>query len=196
MRFISNFSSGKQGYAIAEALAGQGADVTLISGVTKLNKPEGLRFVSVTSAEEMLHAVNKSLPADCAIFAAAVSDWKARDQKKEKIKKGKSNELNLVLSKNPDILQTISNLKKNRPKLVIGFSAETENLIANSKAKLASKNCDYIIANLVGSKNNPVFGEDINTVSVISKKGEILSIRNKPKVYIAEKITDFIVDKI
>ncbi len=188
VRYISNHSSGKQGYAIASALIDQGADVTLISGATNLAKPD-CNFILVKSAEEMLKAVTGSLTADCFISCAAVSDWKIKEKNLNKLKKGNSNELTLNLIKNPDILAEISSLKGRRPKLIIGFSAETVNLIENSKKKLKSKNCDIIIANDVSK--NP-FGSDYNSISIIDKKGLIETIAKTTKKKIAERIIDLV----
>jgi phosphopantothenoylcysteine decarboxylase / phosphopantothenate---cysteine ligase len=166
VRYISNHSSGKQGYALAEAALRAGADVTLISGPTALPKPMGVRLIGVDTADQMLAACEQSLPADIAIFAAAVADWKIAKPAPEKIKKDKSGKApELAFSENPDILQTISNGKK-RPKLVVGFAAETENVIENATAKLARKLCDLIIANDV---SDGVFGTERNTVHLVSK---------------------------
>lgn len=192
VRYISNYSSGKQGYAIANALIAQGAKVTLISGKTNLPKPN-CTFIEVRSAEDMLRAIQTTLPVDCFISCAAVSDWKIKDKSKNKIKKTDSNELTLNLIKNPDILAEISNLKKNRPELVIGFSAETENLIENSKKKLKAKNCDIMIANDV---SKDTFGSDHNSVSIIEKKGIIETISKTTKEKIAKNIADLVSKKL
>ncbi len=164
VRFIGNRSSGKQGHAIAQALAESGAAVTLISGPVKENPPAGVKLIEIETAAEMLAAVEKNLPADIFIGAAAVSDWSAAPSA-QKIKKqpGKTPALNL--RENADILKTVANRKK-RPGLVIGFAAETENLLENAKAKLKSKNCDWIIANNV-SEN--LFGGDENQVYLITQ---------------------------
>jgi phosphopantothenoylcysteine decarboxylase / phosphopantothenate---cysteine ligase len=166
VRYISNHSSGKQGYALAEAALRAGAEVTLISGPTALPKPLGVHVIDVDTADQMLEACEKSLPADIAIFAAAVADWKIAKPAAEKIKKDKSGKMpSLAFLENQDILLTISK-KKKRPKLVVGFAAETENVIENAKAKLAKKSCDLIIANDV---SEGVFGTDKNAVHLVSK---------------------------
>lgn len=172
VRFLGNRSSGKQGYAIAEELANAGAKVTLISGQTALPAPIGVDFVQVTSALEMLAAVEENLPADITVCAAAVADFRPKTVAKNKIKKtaGVIPEA-IELIENPDILKTIA-AHKNRPKLVIGFAAETENLwenlLKNASEKLARKGCDWILANdVAGGK---VFEEDANEITFIDKK--------------------------
>ncbi|MBN8982531.1 MAG: bifunctional phosphopantothenoylcysteine decarboxylase/phosphopantothenate--cysteine ligase CoaBC [Rhizobiales bacterium] len=167
VRYIANRSSGKQGYAIAEAAARAGADVVLISGPVDLDDPAGVQVIRVESARAMLAQVEKSLPADIAIFAAAVADWRVANAGEQKIKKTQSGLPKLDLTENPDILAAVSKLKQNRPKLVIGFAAETENLIANATAKLKRKGCDWIVANDV-SPASGVMGGDRNTVHIIS----------------------------
>jgi phosphopantothenoylcysteine decarboxylase/phosphopantothenate--cysteine ligase len=163
VRFIGNRSSGKQGHAIAQALAESGASVTLISGPVKEKPPAGVKLIEIETAAEMLAAVEKSLPVDIFIGAAAVSDWSpAPSAQKIKKQPGKTPALNL--RENADILRTVSNHKK-RPALVVGFAAETENLLENAKTKLKSKNCDWIIANNV-SEN--LFGGDENQVYLIT----------------------------
>lgn len=171
VRYISNHSSGKQGYAIAEAAIELGAQVTLVSGPVDLAIPPGVGLMQVTSADEMLKAVQASLPADIAIFTAAVADWKVAKPADEKIKKkDDGSPPSLSFAENPDILKTIASLKKGRPKLVVGFAAETENVVEHAKAKLARKGCDLIIANDV-SPEGGVFGGDNNKVHVVSAKG-------------------------
>lgn len=168
IRYISNRSSGKQGYAIAEALAAAGARTTLVSGPTALSAPPGVEIIHVESATQMLAACERALPADIAIFTAAVADWRVNGQAGQKIKKtAGSPPPSLDLVENPDILKTVSTLKKNRPALVIGFAAETENVIAHARAKRERKGCDWIIANDV-SPEQGVMGGDSNTVHVIT----------------------------
>jgi phosphopantothenoylcysteine decarboxylase / phosphopantothenate---cysteine ligase len=187
VRYISNHSSGKQGYAIAEAASKLGAKVTLVSGPVNLAIPAGIGAVAVQSADEMLKAVRSSLPADIAIFTAAVADWKVTKTSNEKIKKQNNGSLpSLTFAENPDILKTIATLKQDRPKLVVGFAAETENLIEHAKAKLAKKACDLIIANDVSAEGG-VFGGDRNTVHVVSAKG-IESWPPMSKADVAEKL--------
>ena len=168
VRFIGNRSSGKQGYAIAESLADAGADVTLVTGPTSLLPPLNVKTVQIESAEQMLAASIANLPADIAVCAAAVSDWKP-EISAQKIKKNKSGVPDIKLSQTPDILKTISS-HANRPSLVIGFAAETENTLQNAAEKLKSKGCDWIIANQVGEKSNPVFGMDENEVILITSE--------------------------
>jgi phosphopantothenoylcysteine decarboxylase / phosphopantothenate---cysteine ligase len=168
VRYISNHSSGKQGYALAEAAVRMGADVTLISGPVSLPKPFGVKIIDIKTADEMLAATQQSLPVDVAIFAAAVADWKVAIPAVEKIKKQKSNEMpNLSFVENPDILQTVSK-SKTRPQLVIGFAAETEKVVEHAQAKIAKKSCDLIVANDV---SEGVFGANKNTVHLISRTG-------------------------
>ena len=170
VRYIANRSSGKQGYAIAAAAANAGADVTLISGPVDLQNPSGVHVIRVESARDMLAQVEQALPVDVAIFAAAVADWRVANAGEQKIKKTQSGLPKLDLTENPDILATVAKLKQNRPKLVIGFAAETENLITNATAKLKRKGCDWIVANDV-SPAGGVMGGDRNTVHIISANG-------------------------
>jgi phosphopantothenoylcysteine decarboxylase/phosphopantothenate--cysteine ligase len=169
VRYISNHSSGKQGYAIAEAARDLGADVTLISGPVSLSAPTGVKVVGVQTADEMLTACNGKY--DVAICAAAVADWKVANPAANKIKKAKSGELpSLSFVENPDILAILSKAGKSRAQLVVGFAAETENVIEYAKAKLVKKNCDLIIANDVSGASG-VFGSDQNLVHLVSAKG-------------------------
>ena len=166
VRYIANRSSGKQGHAIARAAAKAGARVTLISGPVTLPDPEGVRVVHVEDARAMLQAVEQALPADVAIFCAAVADWRVQSAGNQKIKKEKAGPPHLELAENPDILATIAQSKTNRPPLVIGFAAETENVIAYAQAKRLKKQCDWIVANDV-SPDSGVMGGDQNTVHLI-----------------------------
>ena len=166
VRFIGNRSSGKQGYAIAVAAARFGAHVTLIAGPNALPDPRGVSTVHVETAQKMLEAAEAALPADIAVFSAAVADWRAASVEAEKIKKGESTpELRLV--ENPDILRTIAKRSTNRPRLVIGFAAETGNIIAQAVQKLENKGCDWIVANDVSEGG--VFGRNRNAVHVITR---------------------------
>lgn len=172
VRYIANRSSGKQGYAIAEALANAGAQVTLISGPTQLSAPRGVNTIAVETAQEMMQAVEASLPADAAIMCAAVADWRVADASEQKIKKEKGLDVaTLSLVENPDILAWLCQEAKQRPSLVIGFAAETENVIANATAKRARKQCDWLIANDV-SPSSEVMGGDFNTVHLITAAGQ------------------------
>jgi phosphopantothenoylcysteine decarboxylase / phosphopantothenate---cysteine ligase len=168
VRYIANRSSGKQGFAIAIAAQAAGADVTLISGPVDLDDPAGVTVKHVESAREMLHRVEAALPVDIAIFAAAVADWRVANEGEQKLKKTAAGMPPLQLVENPDILATISKLPDKRPPLVIGFAAETENLIDNAKAKLARKGCDWIVANDV-SPASGVMGGDRNTVHLLTR---------------------------
>jgi phosphopantothenoylcysteine decarboxylase / phosphopantothenate---cysteine ligase len=171
VRYIANRSSGKQGHAIAAAAAAAGAKVTLVSGPVSIPDPAGVRVLHVETAREMLTAAEGALPADVAILAAAVADWRVASEGDQKLKKGEGvpvPTLNLV--ENPDILRTLSRSSKRRPALVIGFAAETENVIANAKAKLARKGCDWIVANDV-SPDMGVMGGDANSVHIVSAGG-------------------------
>ncbi len=171
VRFLSNRSSGKQGYAIAAAARDLGAKVTLISGPVALPVPADLNVINVETATDMMAAVNGALPADIAIFAAAVADWRVSDAAPQKIKKGaKSKAPTLVLVENSDILKTVAALRKGRPALVIGFAAETQAVIEHGQAKRKSKGADWIVANDV-SAHTGIFGGDRNTVHVISAAG-------------------------
>jgi len=171
VRYIANRSSGKQGFAIAEAAAAAGADVALITGPVRLSDPDDVIVTRVESARDMLTAVQSALPADCAVFAAAVADWRVAEAGEQKIKKAPGAEAPaLKLVENPDLLATVSKQTNNRPELVIGFAAETENLIENAKSKLARKGCDWIVANDV-SPEGGVFGGDRNTVHIVTREG-------------------------
>jgi phosphopantothenoylcysteine decarboxylase / phosphopantothenate---cysteine ligase len=170
VRYIANRSSGKQGHAIAAAAAAAGADVVLVAGPVNVPDPVGVRTIKVESARQMLDAVEQALPADCAVFAAAVADWRVADTKREKIKKAKGGTPALSLVENPDILATVAQRKSGRPWLVIGFAAETENLVANAKDKLKRKGCDWIVANDV-SPETGVMGGDVNKVHLVTAGG-------------------------
>jgi phosphopantothenoylcysteine decarboxylase/phosphopantothenate--cysteine ligase len=170
VRYIANRSSGKQGYAIAAAAQAAGADVILVSGPVELRDPPGVTVMRVESARDMLHRVEAALPADIAIFAAAVADWRVANEGEQKLKKTAAGMPPLQLVENPDILATISKLKDKRPPLVIGFAAETEHLIDNAKAKIARKGCDWIVANDV-SPALGVMGGDRNTVHLLTRDG-------------------------
>ena len=170
VRYIANRSSGKQGHAVAKAAAAAGAEVVLISGPVALPDPPGVTVVKVTTARDMLHAVEAALPADVAVFAAAVADWRVAEIGAQKIKKAKSGVPSLALVENPDILATVAHRTSKRPKLVIGFAAETENVVEHAKAKLKRKGCDWIVANDVSSASG-VMGGDRNTVHLVTASG-------------------------
>nr|WP_277348872.1 bifunctional phosphopantothenoylcysteine decarboxylase/phosphopantothenate--cysteine ligase CoaBC [Sneathiella limimaris] len=186
VRYIANRSSGKQGYAIAASLAALGAEVTLVSGPTRLECPSGVDRIEVESASDMLAATEKALPADAAVFAAAVADWRVANAADQKVKKQAGALPDLKLAENPDILATISWLQKGRPSLVVGFAAETENVIENGKSKLSRKGCDWIVANDV-SPATGTFGGDENQVHLITPK-EVEDWPKKSKAEIADLI--------
>ena len=195
VRYISNESSGKQGYEIALALSKLGVKTTLIAGPTSLNFSKDLNVKKITSADEMMIAVKKLLPIDIAVCAAAVADFKPKNTNIQKMKKDKKNYNVLNLEKNKDILEYLGKNNKFRPKILVGFSAETENLIENSTNKLNSKYCDMIIANDV-SKKETGFNVDYNKISIIEKNGKIESFPKNKKSYIATKIAKKIIDKL
>lgn len=170
VRYIANRSSGKQGHAIAEAAALAGAEVTLISGPVNVPDPPGMKIVKVESARDMLAAVEAALPADVAVFAAAVADWRTASNSREKIKKTGKGTPELALVENPDILATVAHRRSTRPKLVVGFAAETERVIEHAKAKLARKGCDWILANDV-SPATGIMGGDSNTIHLVTASG-------------------------
>jgi len=171
VRYIANRSSGKQGHAIAAAAAAAGADVTLVSGPVTIPDPAGVNVIHVESARDMLKAVENALPVDVAIFAAAVADWRVANAGEQKIKKKPGAATpELTLTENPDILSTIAHRKSGRPALVIGFAAETENVVANARDKLARKGCDWILANDV-SPSTGIMGGDTNTIQLVRASG-------------------------
>ena len=195
VRYISNESSGKQGYELALALSKLGVKTTLISGPTNINFSKELKVKNVVSAREMMQKVKESLPVDIAVCASAVADFKVNKIKKNKLKKNNLNCLTLNLEKNLDILEFLGKNNKFRPKLIVGFSAEIENVIENSKNKLKNKYCDMIIANDV-SKKNSGFNVDYNKVTIIKKSGKIESIPRNKKSLIANLLAKKIVDKL
>jgi len=195
VRYISNESSGKQGYEVALALKKLGIKTKLIAGPSNLISSKDLKIKKIISAKEMMNEVKKSLPVDIAVCAAAVSDFKPINKNKNKIKKNTPNIDNIRLEKNPDILDYLSKNNKARPKIVVGFSAETENVIQNSKIKIKEKYCDLIIANDV-SKKDSGFNSEYNKVSIIDREGKIKSIPKNKKSYIANTIAKIILDKL
>ena len=195
VRFITNKSSGKQGYALAKSLAKRGFQTTLISGPTNLQIDNNINLIKVETADEMFKATQENLPADVAIFSAAVADFKVKERKNEKMKKQEY--LNLELEKNIDILNYVSKHNSLRPKLVIGFAAETNNIQENAQKKLIEKNCDWIIANDV-SNNSIGFDSDFNEVSIFYKDKEIKNekLAMKKKSEISEEITDRVIKQL
>jgi phosphopantothenoylcysteine decarboxylase/phosphopantothenate--cysteine ligase len=172
VRYIANRSSGKQGYSIAQALARLGAEVTLVSGPTGLRAPAGPRTVRVENARAMMAAVEAALPADCAVMCAAVADYRPEIETDHKIKKERGGLTNIPLAENPDILKTVAHLKAGRPGLVVGFAAETDDVIAHARSKRLRKGCDWIIANDVSAGEHCAMGGDRNAVTLITENGE------------------------
>jgi len=169
VRFIGNRSSGLQGGAIANELVESGAEVTFITGPVNLDPPYGSNIIRVETADEMYDAVHSSLPADAAVFTAAVADWKIKKTEQQKLKKQTGNLPAFDLTENKDILASVSKLKKNRPKIVMGFAAETENILENAKSKLMKKGCDFIVANDV-SLGTQTLGGNENAAIIVSEK--------------------------
>ncbi len=170
VRYIANRSSGRQGHAIAAALARSGAATTLVSGPTNLADPAGVDVVHIENAQQMLEACQAALPADVAVCAAAVADWRVASAAGEKLKKTKGKLPSLDMAENPDVLATLSAAGNARPQLVIGFAAETENVVANAQAKRASKGCDWLLANDVSPETGTFGGAD-NTIHLIYADG-------------------------
>ena len=194
VRYIANRSSGKQGFAIAAAAQAAGAEVVLVTGPVDLGDPAGVTVTRVESARDMLHHVEATLPVDIAIFAAAVADWRVASEGAQKLKKTGAGMPPLQLVENPDILATVSKLTDRRPPLVIGFAAETENLIDNAKAKIKRKGCDWIVANDV-SPATGVMGGDRNTVHLLTRSGGEIDVDSWP-VMTKEQVALELVAKI
>ena len=193
VRFITNKSSGKQGYEIAKSLSKKGFDTTLISGPTNLKIEDDIKLIEVETADEMLLETQKNLPTNVAVFSAAVADFKINKKYKYKIKKQDS--LNLNLEKNVDILSYVSNHNSMRPELVIGFAAETDNLENNAKTKLNNKNCDWIIANDISNKKIG-FNSDFNEVTIHYKDKNKEKLVYKKKSEISDEIVDRIINQL
>jgi phosphopantothenoylcysteine decarboxylase/phosphopantothenate--cysteine ligase len=187
VRYLANRSSGKQGHAIARAAAAAGAAVILVSGPVTLPDPPGVKTVKVTTAREMLAAVEAALPVDVAVFAAAVADWRTAEETKQKIKKG-SAQPKLTLVENPDILATVAARKGKRPKLVVGFAAETDNVVAYAKDKRTRKGSDWIVANDVSAATG-IMGGDRNAVHLITATG-VESWPDQSKDEVARALVD------
>ncbi|MDA8537613.1 bifunctional phosphopantothenoylcysteine decarboxylase/phosphopantothenate--cysteine ligase CoaBC [Candidatus Pelagibacter bacterium] len=195
VRFITNKSSGKQGYALAKSLMKKGFETTLISGPTNLKVDNNIKLIKVETADEMFEATKDNLPTDVAIFSAAVSDFKIKDKKNYKIKK--QEHLNLELEKNDDILNYVSKHNSLRPKLVIGFAAETNDVKINANKKLTEKNCDWIIANDVSNKSIG-FDSDFNEVSIFYKNDKTKNEKliKKKKSEISDEIIDRVIEQL
>ncbi len=177
VRYIANRSSGRQGHAIAAALASKGAKTTLISGPTSLPDPAGVKVIKIETAQQMLTACQKALPADVMVCAAAVADFRMATNSNKKIKKSNGKIPVLEITENPDVLATISKTKKTRPKLLIGFAAETHDIIPNAQLKLKDKKCDWLLANDV-SEESGTFGGDNNTIHLVTAD----SVENWPQM--------------
>ena len=195
VRYISNESSGKQGYEIALALNKLGIKTTLITGPSNLIYRKDIKTKKILTADEMFNEVKKSMPVDVAVCAAAVTDFKPLHKSKTKLKKDQKNLSVIKVEKNKDILEYLGKNNKYRPKLVVGFSAETESLNKNSVTKMKNKNCDMIIANDV-SKKDTGFNSDYNKVSIIYSNGKIKELNKNKKSFIANKIAEVILDKL
>ena len=195
VRYISNESSGKQGYEIALALNKLGIKTTLITGPSNLIYRKDIKTKKILTADEMFNEVKKSMPVDVAVCAAAVTDFKPLHKSKTKLKKDRKNLSIIKVEKNKDILEYLGKNNKYRPKLVVGFSAETESLNKNSITKMKNKNCDMIIANDV-SKKDTGFNSDYNKVSIIYSNGKIKELNKNKKSFIANKIAEVILDKL
>ncbi len=192
VRGLTNRSSGKQGYAIAARLAAEGADVTLVSGPVALSVPQCVKRIDVETAQQMFDAVHAQLPCDVFIAVAAVADWRPKEAATEKQKKTAEPELSVTFVKNPDILEAVSKHLELRPKLVIGFAAETNTLEDYAKAKLASKGCDAIIANNVA---DGVFGSNLNNATLLDLSG-FTQIPGGTKAAVADFVADYIHSRI
>ena len=190
VRYITNKSSGKQGYELAKSFRDKGFDTTLISGKTNLKPVEGIKYIEIETADQMLKETLNNLPVDVAVFSAAVADYKAKNYSKQKIKK--SDQENINLTKNVDIISYVSKHNSLRPKLTIGFAAETENIDENAKKKLSEKNCDWIIANDV-SNEEIGFDSKYNQVKIFYKNNSDEYIEKMSKSLIAEEIVDRVI---
>ena len=195
IRYISNESSGKQGYEIAIALSKLGIKTTLITGPTNLISRKDLKTKKVITADDMFNAVKKTLPVDVAVCAAAVSDFKPVNKSKNKLKKKQNHFRSIEIEENKDIVEYLGKNNKHRPKLVIGFSAETENINKNSILKMQKKNIDLIVTNDV-SKKDIGFNSEYNKVSIIDNKGNIKKLKKNKKSFIANKIAEVILGKL
>ena len=193
VRFITNKSSGKQGYELAKSLSKKGFDTTLISGPTNLSVDKNIKLIKVETADEMLIATQKNLPTNVAVFSAAVADFKVNKKYKNKIKK--QDTLNLNLEKNVDILNYVSNHNSMRPDLVIGFAAETNDVENNAEEKLNNKNCDWIVSNDVSNKKIG-FNSDFNEVTIHYKNKKKEKLLYKKKSEISDEIVDKIIDQL
>ncbi len=187
VRYIANRSSGRQGHAIAEALAAAGAEVTLVTGPVGIADPPGVTVRRVESARDMLAAVEAALPVDIAVCAAAVADWRPADAARSKLKKDQGAPATVALVENPDILKSLGHHRQHRPRLLVGFAAETDALIENATKKLAKKGCDWILANDVGGDSG-VFGGERNTVHLVRADAEPEAWPETTKTDVAQQL--------
>jgi phosphopantothenoylcysteine decarboxylase/phosphopantothenate--cysteine ligase len=194
VRYIANRSSGRQGHAIAAALARRGAATTLISGPTNLPDPAGVKIIHVESARDMLAACEQALPADVAVCAAAVADWRVAREATEKMKKSGTGVPTLEMTENPDILATLAAAANTRPQLVVGFAAETENIVEFAQAKRARKGCDWILANDVSPESGTFGGAD-NTIHLVSADG-VEDWPRMSKTDVADRLADRITKQL
>ena len=189
VRYIANRSSGKQGYAIAAALRNLGADVVLVTGPTNVATPAGMEIIRVETARQMMEASEAALPADCAICCAAVADYRPSIETDHKIKKERGGLTTIPVAENPDILKTISQLKSGRPRLVVGFAAETDDILGHAESKRTRKGCDWIVANDVSPGAGCAMGGERNAVILITDKGDE-SWPELPKDEVARRLAD------
>ena len=195
VRFIANRSSGKQGYAIAEALRNLGAEVTLVTGPTHEKIPAGVETIQIKTAREMMDASNAALPLDCAVCCAAVADYRPEIETTHKIKKERGGLTNIPLTENPDILKTLSQMKEGRPRLVVGFAAETDDVLGHAEAKRNRKGCDWIVANDVSPGEHCAMGGDRNSIILITDKGDE-EWPEMSKMEVARKLSERIADAL
>ena len=195
VRYIANRSSGKQGYAIAAALRNLGADVTLVTGPSSVSIPAGLETIRVESAREMMAASEQALPVDCAVCCAAVADYRPAIETDHKIKKERGGLTSIPVAENPDILKTISQLTEGRPRLVVGFAAETDDVLCNAEAKRNRKGCDWIVANDVSPGENCPMGGEKNAIILITEKGDE-TWPEMPKDEVARRLAARIADAL
>lgn len=189
VRYIANRSSGKQGYAIAAALRNLGADVALVTGPTSITPPSGVEIIRIESARQMMEASQKTLPVDCAICCAAVADYRPSTETNHKIKKERGGLTSIPVVENPDILKAISQMTNGRPQLVVGFAAETDDVLCNAEAKRKRKGCDWIVANDVTPGDNCPMGGERNAIILISDKGEETWLE-MPKDEVARRLAE------
>jgi phosphopantothenoylcysteine decarboxylase/phosphopantothenate--cysteine ligase len=196
VRYIGNRSSGKMGFAVADAAARAGADVALVAGPVHLPTPEGVARADVRSAAQLRDAVLAALPADAYVGAAAVADWAPRDVAPHKLKKRESHDtLTLELARTPDVLAEVASHPTLRPRLVVGFAAETEGLEENARAKLERKRVDIVAANLVGAQGTG-FESDDNALAVFARDGSVLQLGPAPKRELADALVQLIAERL